>query len=173
MDKVPNRYEVWVFYDPVCGRPDWFKESDCHSLKEVVDVLKKTMMYYHDDLKHLDEYVKVKAFQKRVEIKDFSKKPSEIFREFDDKLATMMDEFMEKCENCVMNDQIEENATDEDGRSVWICREGKPWFCKGECKYYIYDPFQENLMMNFYCEDVSEYIPLIREEMKKECENEK
>jgi len=167
MTEKPSKYEVWVFYDPLCGRPDWFLEGVCGTRDELADTLEKTMMYYHDDFERLDEFVKVVPKRYKKELKGL--KPSKYLLDIRGDKAKLLDERMKKCKTCFMCEETDDEA-DENGRSQRICRAGKPWFAQEkECKYYGYDSIlDDNASLYNPSEDMTEYIPLTKEEMEKE-----
>lgn len=164
MNEIPNRYEVWVFYYPPCARADWFKQHDCHSVDELVDTLKKTMAYFHDSLDMLDKYVDIRAFRNRHAIRSYRKKPSSILNEFDVEWSRHMDSCMKMCNTCIMNDMVEcGDIQEEDGASIRICRDGKPWFGKADCPFYTDDnPWHYPKSQSPF-----DYVDVIREEMEK------
>ena len=165
MNDVPNRYEVWVFYYPPCARADWFMQHDCHSVEELVGALKKTMLYFHDTLDELDKYVDVRAFRNQHRIKEYRKKPSRILESNDPEWTKNMKNCMKMCSTCIMSEMVEygDDMHEDDGASIRICREGKPWFGRLDCPFYTDDDcwhYPKN-------QSPFDYVDVIREDMEK------
>ena len=166
MKEVPNRFEVWIFYDPVISHSDWFKEKECNSLEEVIEFLKEAISYFHDGIEEIDKYFDVLAFHNSHELKGYFKSVSSILMKYDKEWLANFDNCMKVCKDCIMNCEYEDidsniDSNNDKWESRYLCRDGKTWFGKPDC------PFYSSLSCHSaFTEDLQEKIDITKEFMK-------